>query len=347
MFDDRSSPVADSGSEPDDDDLQQFNARDVLHDEWPDEWHDIVHFEQSLVPFYGRYAQRPRNWGEVLSCQRALRPFICRYAQIAGKWRLPRICPWHSQIWHINVLQEAIKADWQKDHCGGVPPDLVEEVATPSNAVTHPLGHTWIWPEGTLMWYEQHQDQMWREINQQIIEMNQYTPPNHDHLSVEESEPHDISAILDSIIARNPELYLWWLTCVGYAYYIPEAQSKTWDDWCTWIAPTTYEGWCRLKFPSKMPMERERRHLLPLSRPRPAISFDEASKGHMAWTTSCKASFNEPIRGLLRTPDLEQGKLFLPAIGKDSQYSASSKEIELHALISHGERHEFKSETSR
>ena len=25
----------------------------------------------------------------------------------------------------------------------------------------------------------------------------------------------------------------WWLTCVGYPYYILEAQSKMWDGWCT------------------------------------------------------------------------------------------------------------------
>ena len=57
-----------------------------------------------------------------------------------------------------------------------------------------------------------------------------------------------ITAILDEIVARNPERYLAWLSTMGYFYFTmidhnPFALS--WEEWCVWEAPKSFEVCCK------------------------------------------------------------------------------------------------------
>lgn len=93
----------------------------------------------------------------------------------------------------------------------------------------------------------------------------------------------DIADTLDMIVARDPERYLAWLSTMGYFYFTMNAHNPyafSWEDWCTWIAPTSFEKCCK-------PGPAGARSLLGFNRSRygpasnrPTITLDQAKKGN-------------------------------------------------------------------
>ena len=62
------------------------------------------------------------------------------------------------------------------------------------------------------------------------------------------SASEDPTTILDSIIARDPERYLAWLSTMGYFHYATDVDNPcgfSWEDWCTWIAPRCFQTYCK------------------------------------------------------------------------------------------------------
>lgn len=250
------------------------------------------------------------DWHEVMICQQALAPFYDRYAQITDRKFPPLISPWESYAFHVEVLQKELNSYWRVYRLDD-PPSLENEVKDPSykishteDKITHPSVLRWRRPEGSCGWDElHHRDRIWNEIHEQLKEAKESVVPNPNPYPAYRSESHDIQDILDSIIARDPVRYAWWLTRLGYVYYIRTEKFMTWDDWCTWFAPTTYEGWYKLRGSTTMPWEGEPNYLLRLSGPRPAITLQQAKNGYLAWATSCNHRTNEPHPGLLMVPD--------------------------------------------
>lgn len=57
-----------------------------------------------------------------------------------------------------------------------------------------------------------------------------------------------ITTILDNIVARDPERYLAWLSNMGYFYftmYDHNPYALSWEDWCAWKAPRSFELCCK------------------------------------------------------------------------------------------------------
>lgn len=93
-------------------------------------------------------------------------------------------------------------------------------------------------------------------------------------------------AILDDIVARDPERYLAWLSTMGYFYFTVNAHNPddlSWEDWCTYKAPRSFEVCCKqasiVSRPCLGPGAIDRSKYGPAS-DRPTITLEEAKKGN-------------------------------------------------------------------
>lgn len=96
----------------------------------------------------------------------------------------------------------------------------------------------------------------------------------------------NITTILDNIVARDPERYLAWLSTMGYFYFTMNDHNPyglSWEDWCAWKAPRSFEVCCKqasaVKRPSSGPGAINRAKYGPPS-DRLTITLEEAKKGN-------------------------------------------------------------------
>ena len=94
------------------------------------------------------------------------------------------------------------------------------------------------------------------------------------------------TAILDNIVARDPERFLAWLSTMGYLYFTMKDHNPyafSWEDWCFWKAPRSFEVCCKqasaVKRPLLGPGAIDRAKYGPRG-DRPTITLAEAKKGN-------------------------------------------------------------------
>ena len=96
----------------------------------------------------------------------------------------------------------------------------------------------------------------------------------------------NITATLDNIVARDPERYLAWLSNMGYFYfrmYDHNPYGFSWEDWCVWKAPRSFEASCKpapaVDRPTFGPGSIDKTKYGPPGY-RPSITLEEARKGN-------------------------------------------------------------------
>ena len=96
----------------------------------------------------------------------------------------------------------------------------------------------------------------------------------------------NMMAILDNIVARDPERYLAWLSTMGYFYFTTNDHNPyalPWEDWCAWTAPRSFEVCCEqasaVRRPPLGPGAIDRTKYGPPV-DRPTITLEEAKKGN-------------------------------------------------------------------
>ena len=93
----------------------------------------------------------------------------------------------------------------------------------------------------------------------------------------QQGEPN-FKFLLDSIVARDPHLYYDWLSSQAYCWFMKDARMNvSWEDWCTWFAPTVYE----LKVLSTLPIPPPAyRKPFVLPGPLPTVTEKQAKDGY-------------------------------------------------------------------
>ena len=96
----------------------------------------------------------------------------------------------------------------------------------------------------------------------------------------------NITTILDNIVARDPERYLAWLSTMGYFHFTMYAHNPytfSWEEWCTWVAPKSFEECCKqasiVRRPSIGPGRIDGSKYGPPG-DRPTIALEEAKAGN-------------------------------------------------------------------
>lgn len=104
-------------------------------------------------------------------------------------------------------------------------------------------------------------------------------------LNGQQDASEDITETLDNIVARDPERYLAWLSTMGYFYFTMSRHNPygfSWEDWCAWNAPITFEICCKPAFavwPTSGPGSIDRTRYGPPG-DRPTITLEEAKRGN-------------------------------------------------------------------
>ena len=144
--------------------------------------------------------------------------------------------------------------------------------------------------QGSLRWYqntfsEQAHDEVGRMLSEADARRASFIAQ-----AVEEEGQRDasenVTAILDSIVAQDPERYLAWLSTMGYYYFTTEDHNPygfSWEDWCAWKAPRSFQLCCKLSSgasrPTFGPGSIDKSKYGPAGQ-RPLISLEEAKKGN-------------------------------------------------------------------
>ena len=251
---------------------------------------------------------RPSTWDEVYILQDALEPSIRSFTRITA--RTPPLVsgsPWLSYDEQFEILQRESDRCWGADKRPGAPPKLARLAAWEggilmvgkaefriTEAMTEQFSHKNVRKnkhcEGSLGWYqdtfcEQAHDEAERMLSAADARRERFRAQ-----AVQGEEQLDISEkiteILDSIVARDPERYLAWLSIMGYFYFTMKDHNPyafSWEDWCTWKAPRSFEICCRqnsaVRRPPFGPGAIDRTKYGPPG-DRPTITLDEAKNGN-------------------------------------------------------------------
>ena len=92
----------------------------------------------------------------------------------------------------------------------------------------------------------------------------------------------NVTETLDNIVARDPERYLAWLSTMGYFYFTMSDHNPyglSWEDWCAWKAPASFDICCKPMWPIFGPGAFKRTKYGPLG-DRPTITLEEAKRGN-------------------------------------------------------------------
>ena len=251
---------------------------------------------------------RPSTWDEVYVLQDALEPSIRSFTRITA--RTPPLVsgsPWLSYDEQLQILQRESDRCWGADQRPGAPPKLAKLAAWEGGILmvgkagfriteemteefTHKSFHGNKHCDGSLSWY---QDTFCEQAHDEAERMLSAADARREGFraqAVEGQEQQDVSekitGILDSIVARDPEQYLAWLSTMGYFFFKLKDHNPyafSWEDWCTWKAPRSFEICCRqnsaVRRPPFGPGAIDRTKYGPPG-DRPTITLDEAKKGN-------------------------------------------------------------------
>ena len=255
---------------------------------------DQVHknFEPSSVQQDFRH-RLPKDWSEVNALQKALTPCFEMFARMTCR-TTPKISPWLSYASQVNELQQMLTYYWGRDGRLGHPPYLARLTEESSEKYIHPDLRQWKSSDGSLLWWEERYnqtnfqcfDKTLQEIRAKSIRKEKLGEHVSEpaQLSESESESENLSKVLKSIVARNPDRFRAWLSSIGYEFYAKAAHTIEWNPWCTWIAPTLYE---RLSVPQHLESRFGSGRVNLMDRRmkfQPAITLEEAFEGYKRWS---------------------------------------------------------------
>ena len=254
--------------------------------------------------------EKPSTWDEVYMLQDALKPSFRSFTRVTA--RAPPVVPgshWLSYADQLEILQRESDKHWITDQRSGAPPKLAKLASWPGGIIMlneakacmteemteefmHQDFRRDIVPDqqGTLGWYQNtFSEQAYNELGKLLFAAN----ARRETFRAQAVEGHeqqdaseDISTILDGIIARDPERYLAWLSTMGYFHFTTDDHNPfgySWEDWCTWIAPRSFQICCEQKVavmwppfgPGAVNAAKYRR-----LGDRPTISLEEAKRGN-------------------------------------------------------------------
>lgn len=250
----------------------------------------------------------PSTWDEVKMLQEALEPSIRSFTRITS--RSPSSVPgspWLSYASQLDILQRASDRFWSADRRPGAPPKLAGLAAWRGGILMFGEAEFSVTEEMTEDFMHaklrgfKHRDRSssWHQVK--------FIEQTHDHFqdillaadarrgrlraqvmegNGQQDDSENITAILDNIVARDPERYLAWLSTMGYFYFTMSDHNPCtfdWEDWCMWKAPRSFEVCCKqastVRRPPLGPGAIDRTKY---GRPgdRPTITLEEAKKGN-------------------------------------------------------------------
>lgn len=245
----------------------------------------------------------PSTWDEVNLLQEALKPSIRTFSHITAR-PPPSIpgSPWLSYASQLEILQRESDRHWSADRRPGAPPELaglaawrggILMVGKAEFHITEEMTEGFIHARLRGKMHGWHQDKSVENKHDEFQSILLAADSRREKLRaqvVETIGQQDVSEntimILDNIVARDPERYLAWLSTMGYFYFMTNDHNPyafSWEKWCTWIAPKSFEFCCKqasvVRRPPIGPGSIDRSKYGPPG-DRPTISLEEAKAGN-------------------------------------------------------------------
>ena len=253
---------------------------------------------------------KPSTWDEVYLLQAALKPSFRSFTRVTA--RAPPVVPdshWLSYADQLEILQRKSDQHWITDQRSGPPPRLAK-LASWKGGITKVDGAQFhiteemtenfmhrdfrqnILPDqhGTLGWYQKRFSEQAHNELRCVLSAANARRESFTAQAMEGQEQQDatesVTTIIDSIVARDPERYLAWLSTMGYFHFTTDIHNPhgySWEDWCTWIAPRSFQICCKQEFEVMWPpfgvgAVNAAKYGQPGNRP--TISLKEAKRGN-------------------------------------------------------------------
>ena len=258
----------------------------------------------------------PSNWDEVDLLQEALKPSIRSFSRITSK-SPPCVIgsAWSSYATQLDVLQRESDRCWKADRRPGAPPKLaalnpwkggILMVYKASFHITEDMTQESVHArfkdkksrgcrhrEGSPSWQQDRYISKTHDHFQKLLKASDARRVKIRRLEIQAVEGNEnrdssesLTAMLDNIVARDPERYLAWLTTMGYFYFTMSDHNPFnlgWEEWCTWKAPRSFELCCKpaspVRKPPRGPGSIDRTKYGPAG-DRPTITLEEAKRGN-------------------------------------------------------------------
>ena len=258
----------------------------------------------------------PSNWDEVDLLHEALKPSIRSFSRITSRTPPTVIgSAWSSYATQLDVLQRESDRCWKADRRPGAPPKLaaldpwkggILMVYKAKFHITEDMTEEFVHPrfrdknspgcrhrEGSPSWQQDRYISKTHDHFQDLLEAADARRAKLIRLEIQSLDGNgnrdcseSITAMLDRIVARDPERYLAWLTTMGYFYFTMSDHNPfnlDWEEWCTWKAPRSFQLCCQPASPARRPQRGpgaiDKTKYGPTG-DRPTITLEEAKKGN-------------------------------------------------------------------
>ena len=258
----------------------------------------------------------PSNWDEVDLLQEALKPSVRSFSRITSRSPPTVIgAAWLSYATQLDVLQRESDRCWKADRRPGAPPKLaalnpwkggILMVCKATFHTTEDMTEEFVHArfkdkesrgcrhrEGSPSWQQDRYISKTQDHFQKLLKAADARRAKLSALEIQAVEgngnrdsPESFTAMLDRIVARDPERYLAWLTTMGYFYFTMSDHNPfnlNWEEWCTWRAPRSFQSCCQPASPAWRPPRGpgaiDKTKYGPAG-DRPTITLDEAKKGN-------------------------------------------------------------------
>lgn len=265
--------------------------------------------------------QEPSTWDEVNLLQEVLKPSVRSFTRITS--RSPPLIPgspWLSYASQLDFLQRESDRFWSADRRPGAPPRLaglaawrggILMVGNAEFHITEEMTEEFMHAKlrgcrhrgGSPGW---HQDKILEQAHKKLQSILLAADARRERLraqvvegSGQQDGSEDTRALLDSIVARDPERYLAWLSTKGYSYFTMNDHNPyalSWEEWCAWKAPRSFDVCCKqataLRRPLLGPGTIDRTKYGPPG-DRPTVTLEEAQEGNKR-----SMEFQDPADGM-------------------------------------------------
>lgn len=249
--------------------------------------------------------EKPSTWEKVDLLQEALKPSIRSFTRVTSR-SPPSVpgSPWQSYASQLDILQRESDRFWSADRRPGAPPKLAGLAAWRGGVLMVREAGFHITEEMTeefmhakLRGYRHRDgspgDKFIEQTHNQFQNVLLAADTRRGRFRAQAVErrgqqgvSENTTAILDNIVARDPERFLAWLSTMGYLYFTMKDHNPyafSWEDWCFWKAPRSFEVCCKqasaVKRPLLGPGAIDRAKYGPRG-DRPTITLAEAKKGN-------------------------------------------------------------------
>ena len=253
--------------------------------------------------------EKPSTWDEVYLLQEALKPSVRSFTRVTA--RSPPVVSnshWLSYADQLAILQRESDRCWTADQRSGPPPKLaklgawgggISFVAEAKFRITEEMTEEFMHSNfnqnplpdehGSLGWYHNTFNEQAHNEVERLLSVADARRERIKEQALDKEEPgasETITAILDSIVAQDPQRYLAWLSTMGYFYFTTYDHNPygfSWEDWCTWKAPRSFQITCKPKamvnWPPFGPGAIDKTKYGPPIE-RPIVSLEQAKKGN-------------------------------------------------------------------